>query len=129
MANTQAKSVKIYSQLSNDQSFPVYAEKSKDDKKTVAVNKHKTAILIKGGANVVNKKTAQTSKFVMTEVSAEDFKLLAESPVFKRMVKRGFLTTETPKEFKEDGAAPLTEKKVKAKNAKVNVTTNEQKPE
>lgn len=129
MANTQAKSVKIYSQLSNDQSFPVYAEKKEGDKKTVAVNKHKTAILIKGGANVVNKKTSQTTKFVMTEVSAEDFKLLEVSPVFKRMVKRGFLTTETPKEFKEDGSAPLTEEKVKAKNPKVNVTTNEQKPE
>lgn len=128
MATTKAESVKIYSQLSNDQSFPVYAEK-KEDGKTTSVNKYESSILIKGGANVVNKQTLQTSKFVMTEVSAEDFKLLEASPVFKRMVKRGFLTTETPKEFKEDGAAPLTEKKVKAKNPKANVTTNEQKPE
>lgn len=128
MANTQAKSVKIYSQLSNDQSFPVYAGK-KEDGKITSVNKYESSILIKGGANVVNKQTLQTSKFVMTEVSAEDFKLLEASPVYQRMVKRGFLTTETPKEFKEDGAAPLTKEKVKAKNAKVNVTTNEQKPE
>lgn len=99
MANSQAKSVKIYSQLSNDQSFPVYAEK-KEDGKTTKVNKYESSILIKGGANVVNKQTLQTSKFVMTEVSAEDFKLLEASPVFKRMVKRGFLTTETPKSLK-----------------------------
>lgn len=119
--------VTIFSMLSNDQSFPIYAAKKKDGKQ-VSVNKSKSAILIKGGANVASKHT-QTSKFVETQVSAEDFKLLEESPVFKRMVARGFLSTEKPAVAKKDKSAPLTEKDVKAKNAKATVVTNEQKPE
>lgn len=127
MSKSNSNLVTIFSMLSNDQSFPIYAAKKKDGKQ-VSVNKSKSAILIKGGANVASKHT-QTSKFVETQVSAEDFKLLEESPVFKRMVARGFLSTEKPTVAKKDKSAPLTEKDVKAKNAKATVVTNEQKPE
>lgn len=124
-----SKTIKVYSMLSNDQSFPIYLKKEgAAGKKSVSVNAHKSAILIKGGANVANKQS-QTSKFVATDVQEADFKILSESPVFKRMLARGYLTLEQPKTIKKDGAAPLTEKDVKAKNAKAKVVTNEQKPE
>lgn len=113
--------------LSNDQSFPLYAEKKKDGKQ-VSVNKASSSILIKGGANVANKHN-QTSKVVETQVSDEDFKLLEASPVFQRLVKRGFLSTKKPEAVKKDKSAPLTEKDIKAKNAKATVVTNEQKPD
>lgn len=124
-----AKLISVFSMLSNDQSFPIYAKKEGEAaKKSVSVNNHNSAILIKGGANVADKNRS-TSKFVETKVEEADFKLLEASPVFSRMIKRGFITLETPKEFKKDKAAPLTEKEIKAKNAKVKVVTNEQKPE
>ena len=97
-------------------------------KKSVSVNSHKSAILIKGGANVANK-YSQTSKFVVTDVEEADFKILETSPVFERMLARGYLTLAEPKSLKKDGAAPLTEKDVAAKNAKAKVVTNEQNPE
>ena len=117
--------VSIYSMLSNDQSFPAYEKKSNGASK-VSVNIANTAILIKGGANVADQ-YHKTIPFVETQISAEDYKKLEENPVFKRMVERGFLTTEVPTVMKKDKAAPLTEKDIKTKNAKAIVKTNEAK--
>lgn len=115
----------IYSTLSNDQVFPSYIKK---EGKKVAAQKVKTAILIKGGANVADKHH-QTAKFVETEISDEDFKTLEAHPAFQRMVERGFLTNKKPKSIKKDKCAPLDKADIKAKNAKATVVTNTEEPE
>jgi len=115
----------IYSTLSNDQVFPSYIKK---EGKKVAARKVKTAILIKGGANVVNKHH-QTSKFIETQISDEDLKTIEAHPVFKRMIERGFFTVKKPTSIKKDKCAPLDKKDIKAKNAKATVVTNTETPE
>lgn len=116
----------IFSTLSNDQAFPSYIKVAKG--KSVSAQKAKTSILILGGANVANKHH-QTSKFVETKVSDEEFKTLEEHPTFKRMIERGFFSLKKPIESKKDKCAPLDEKDIKAKNAKATVVTNTEKPE
>lgn len=116
----------IYSTLSNDQVYPSYIKKLKGKK--VAAQKAKTAILIKGGANVADKHH-QTAKFVETEISDEDFKILEDHPAFKRMVERGFITSKKPKSIKKDKCAPLDEADIKKRNAKATVVTNTEKAE
>ena len=115
----------IYSTLSNDQAFPSYIKK---EGKKVSAAKVKTAILIKGGANVANKHH-QTDKFVETQISDEEFKTLEASPVFKRMITRGFFSLKKPTSVKKDKCAPLDKKDTKAKNAKATVVTNTETPE
>lgn len=115
----------IFSTLSNDQVFPSYIKK---EGKKVSAAKVKTAILIKGGANVANKHH-QTDKFVETKISDEEFKTLEASPVFNRMIDRGFFSLKKPTSGKKDKCAPLDEKDIKAKNAKATVVTNTETPE
>lgn len=115
----------IFSTLSNDQVFPTYT-KRKGVK--VSAAKVETAILIKGGANVANKHRI-TSKVVETKITDEEFKVLEASPVFQRMIERGFFSLKKPAETKKDKCAPLDEKDIKAKNAKATVVTNTEKPE
>lgn len=115
----------IYSTLSNDQVFPSY---TKNKGKKVAARKAKTAILIKGGANVADKRH-QTAKFVETQITDEEFKILEDHPSFKRMVERGFFSLKKPTSGKKDKCAPLDEKDIKAKNAKATVVTNTEEPE
>lgn len=116
----------IYSTLSNDQVFPLYTKNAKG--KTVSAAKAKSAILIKGGANVANKHH-QTSKVIETQISDEDLKLIEGHPVFARMIERGFFSLKKPTEFKKDKCAPLDQKDIKAKNAKATVVTNTETPE
>lgn len=115
--------MKLFSTLSNDLLLPTYQTKT-----GVKVSAHKaeSGVLIKGGANVANKHGI-TMKAIETEVSEEDYKIIKESPVFKRMVERGFISTSKPKEPKKDKSAPLTEKDVKAKNKDIEIKTNEDK--
>lgn len=110
----------IYSYLSNDQIFPSYIKKEGEK---VSVTKSKNSILIKGGANVADKHY-QTKKYIETQVTAEDFKMLESSDVFCRMVERGFLTFKKPVGTKKDKCAPITEKDVKNKNSKAKVEIN-----
>lgn len=116
----------IYSTLSNDQVYPLYIKK-KEGKK-VAAQKAKSAILIKGGANVADKHH-QTAKFVETNITDEEFKILEDHPAFKRMVERGFLTIQKPKEIKKDKCAPLDKADIKKRNAKATVVTNTEETE
>lgn len=118
--------VKVYSQASNDKAFPIY-EKVKEGDKGTAARRFKSSVLIKGGANVVNKKTKSAEKFVVTEVEKEDFEQIKDNPVFKRAIENGFFSLDLPKADKKDKAAQLTEKEVKAKNPNVKIETN--KPE
>jgi len=115
----------IFSTLSNDQVFPSYIKNAKGKK--VSAAKAKTAILIKGGANVANKHHL-TAKFVETQISDEEFKTLENHPVFLRLIDRGFFSLKKPTSGKKDKCAPLDEKDIKAKNAKATVVTNKETP-
>ena len=51
----------------------------------------KMSVTIKGGANVLNKKTMDTPNGVVTEVTAEELKFLESNTAFKRHKDRGFM--------------------------------------
>lgn len=55
------------------------------------LNQKKKAVLIKGGANVLNRKTLETANGVVTEVSAEDLKFLLSNTAFKRHESKGWV--------------------------------------
>lgn len=56
------------------------------------LNKKQKSIVIKGGANVLNKKTMETVNGVVTEISADDLKFLETLSTFRRHRERGWLT-------------------------------------
>lgn len=115
----------IFSTLSNDRTFPLY-EKAPEGS-TVTKSKYKSAILVKGGANVADKHFNSKS-VAETEVTADELKLLQENASFKRLEKRGFLSTKRPVAPKKDAAAPKTDKQLKEKAGKkgVDVVLNTQ---
>lgn len=49
----------------------------------------KGSVVIKGGANVIDKKTMQTPKGIMTEVSKEDLEFLKTQSLFNEKVEQG----------------------------------------
>lgn len=118
----------IFSTLSNDRTFPLYADPAKGSQ--VSKRTYKSSILVKGGANVANKH-GQTKGVTETEVTADELKMLQANPSFQRLEKRGFLSTKRPTEPKRDGAAPKTEAELKAKSGKkgVDVVLNTEEPE
>lgn len=54
----------------------------------------KKGVVVKGGANVINKKTLETPTAVVTEVSSEDLEFLLQNSAFKRHMKAGFMSVE-----------------------------------
>lgn len=67
----------------------------------------KLSVIIKGGANVMNKKTMETPNGVVTEVTAEQLKFLEGNSAFKRHMERGFMAickTENDAKKKADKA-------------------------
>lgn len=49
----------------------------------------KGSVVIKGGANVIDKKTMQTPKGIMTEVSKEDLEFLKTQSLFNEKIEQG----------------------------------------
>lgn len=96
----------VISSLSRDNVFAVYEKKSGN---VLVVKK---SILIKGGANVTNKKTLLMPNGVATEVSKEDLEILKENTGFKKFLERGFMKImESGSKFKaQDEAEKMTEK-------------------
>lgn len=76
------------------------------------------AVVINGGAGVINKKTLETPKGVITEISEEDLKFLQTQVLFNEKVKNGSLeivesekkAKESSKKGKKDKGAQLTAK-------------------
>lgn len=60
------------------------------------------SILIKGGANKVDRKTLVTPQGVVTELTDEDFELLKSTPFYERMEKRGHIRPVETKDAAED---------------------------
>lgn len=99
----------ILSSLTNDVKYCFWGKLGPN---VVKVNKE---ILIKGGANVADKKTLVTPSGVSTEVSREDLDLLMRNPSFKRHLERGFLRiVETESKYKAQDEAEKMEKKDKS---------------
>ena len=120
----------VISSLSRDNVFAVYEKKSGN---VLVVKK---SILIKGGANVTNKKTLLMPNGVATEVSKEDLEILKENTGFKKFLERGFMKImesgskfkaqdEADKMTEKDSSAQITEKDYKKKGQKAPRTKRE----
>lgn len=82
----------VISTLSNDQNYCVYADRQ--DVKVVVKE-----ILIKGGANIQNRRTLYaSSQGVITPVTEVDFADLEKNPVFKMHQEKGFITVRKTNE-------------------------------
>ena len=76
------------------------------------------SVIINGGAGVINKKTMETPKGVITEISEEDLKFLKTQTLFNEKVANGSLeivesekkAKESSKKGKKDKGAQLTAK-------------------
>lgn len=55
------------------------------------LNVKKFSIIIKGGANVLDRKTMETSKGTVTEVNAKELKFLEGNSAFLRHQERGWM--------------------------------------
>ena len=55
------------------------------------LNIKKFSVVIKGGANVLDRKTLETSNGTVTEVSAAELKFLESNSTFKRHMDRGWM--------------------------------------
>jgi len=112
----------IVSRASQDNEYVVW-ETTTNGQKAV-----KKTILIKGGANVLDKHTMTTPNGVVTEISDEDYEILKEHTAFKRHLSRGFMEVmkeekkarklSKEKTDKKDGSAQLTPKDFEDKGQK-----------
>lgn len=102
----------IYSTSTNSFLYQLRAEAPKGGVGVVIAS-----VLIKGGANVADKRTLITPKGVPTVVTDEELEILERVPSFRRHRDRGFLVVEKHEAKLEDvvsnmepkdGAAPLT---------------------
>ena len=66
-----------------------------DQSKSGGLPKAVKVVTIQGGANVINKKTLETPKGVITEVTDEELEFLKKNSAFKRHLERGWMHIET----------------------------------
>ena len=90
----------ILSKLSNSQCYTQYVKGVND------INNVCERVFIKGGADVINKKTLETPNGVVTEVTNEQLDILKQNVDFNRHLENGFISvienkiTEDKKEEK-----------------------------
>jgi hypothetical protein len=75
----------IVSTMSTDVEYTFY----KDGGGDLKVEEHEKAVLIKGGANVIDPITMQIQPFILTEISDTELDRLLEHPVFKIHLEHG----------------------------------------
>ena len=95
------------------------------------LKKAKKSVIIKGGANVLDRKTMTTPNGVLTEITDEEYEILKECPAFQRHLDKGFVEvvkeekkareTSKKKSDKKDGSAQLTPEDFKKKGQKAPV--------
>ena len=95
----------VYSTLSNDQKYTLW-KVSTDGAPHVAMG----SVLVRGRANVINEKTLDTPKGVVTQVSGAQLKQLCNSGSFVRHFKTGYLRVETVQEKPEKVANDMSPK-------------------
>lgn len=98
-----SKKIYIFSTLSAAVSYTGYAEPKGDNLPQVQMS-----VVINGGAGVANKRTLETPRGVVTEVTEEEAKFLAAQPVFALHVQNGFIQVSEAKADGDDAAADMT---------------------
>ena len=104
-------------------------------------NIKKRSVIVKGGANVLNKKTMETPKGVVTEVVGEDWKFLQSNSAFNKHVNGKWMVvcktkaeaekkaekaeTNEDGSIKKDGSAQLTKEDFEKKGQKAPVVNPE----
>lgn len=118
----------IVSKASQDIEYPMWTTSRSGQ------HQAKKAVVIKGGANVINKKTLETPTGTVTEVTSEELEFLLSNSTFKRHVENGWLTVEKSESSaqkkaksvdkdsegytKKDGSAQLTPEDFKRRGQK-----------
>lgn len=98
-----------------------------------------SAVLIKGGADVIDKKTMETPKGVITEVSDEELEFLKKQDLFNKKVAAGYyeiVESETKakkqaktRTVKKDKGAQLTAKDFEEAGLTPPMVGSEEKPD
>lgn len=105
----------ILSKLSNTQCYTQYVKGVND------INNVVETVVIKGGADVINKKTLETPNGVVTEVTEQQLDILKQNKDFNRHVELGFITVieHKPSEEKvEEKAIEMPKDNSRQKTAK-----------
>lgn len=98
-----SKKIFVVSTLATDVCYTGYTGGEGQSLPRVAVS-----VTIKGGAGVANRRTIITPRGVVTEVNEEQAKFLAQHPVFRRHMARGFLSETASKVDGDEAAADMT---------------------
>lgn len=110
----------IISRLSNSQCYTQWVKGVNN------INQIVSKIVVKGGADVINKKTLETPKGVVTEVTKEELEILRQNCDFQKHLENGFIdiidnkpseekVEEKSKKLKKDNSRQRTKKDFKNK--------------
>lgn len=108
-------SIYVLSKLANTQCYTKWAKGSN------SINTIVEKIEIKGGADVINKKTLDTPSGVVTIITKEQLEILKENPDFMAHVEKGFISYHEEKiteEVKEEKAAKMPKDNSRQKTKK-----------
>lgn len=98
-----SKKIYVFSTLAAAVSYTGYAEPKGDNLPQVAMS-----VVVNGGAGVANKRTLQTPRGVVTEVTEEEAKFLAGHSVFQIHLKNGFVQISDKNADGDEAAADMT---------------------
>lgn len=121
----------ILSKLSNSQIYTKWAQGQN------GINHIAAKVEIKGGADVINKKTLETPNGVVTEVTDNDLDILKQNPDFIRHVEGGYISiidnkitedkaAEKAKDMPKDNSAQKTPKDFKKSKGKAKPAKEEE---
>lgn len=96
------KKIYIFSTLAADTSYTGYHPGREGDAPRVA-----KSVLIKGGAGVANRRTLETPRGVVTEVTEAEAEFLASNTVFVKHVKNGFIQVSHKNASGDEAAADM----------------------
>lgn len=115
----------IISKMAANVNYAIYTKGAR------GINEVKQVITIRGGADVIDKKTLVTPEGVLTPVTDDEFAKLQDNPIFLRHIERGVLKVCTNErnaekssvELTKDDSAQLTPKDYKKQGKKRPKTT------
>ncbi len=115
----------IVSKMAANVNYAIYTKGAR------GINEVKQVITIRGGADVIDKKTLVTPEGVLTPVTDDEFAKLQDNPIFLRHIERGVLKVCTNErnaekssvELTKDDSAQLTPKDYKKQGKKRPKTT------
>lgn len=119
-----SKKIYIFSTLAADVSYTGYAENKNDAPARVAVS-----VVVKGGAGVANRRTLETPRGVVTEVTQEQAEFLSAHPVFKKHLQNGFVQVSELNATGDEAAADLNGRDPSAPLVEQDFTEQEAQPQ